>query len=147
NIGELGVEKNRANYGSARASLNNSEDEIVDKMQRRYEGLDTLPQPITNEHFGPVIVFCENGDIRLTPNSLELYENEKRRVVPCNYNFVRESFCNALVDTVRRNQPPPQNGQWGLASLEICHAILHSDKSGAMIALQHQQTKAQATQL
>jgi phthalate 4,5-cis-dihydrodiol dehydrogenase len=50
----------------------------------------------------------------------------------------RASVIDAVVAAVREGRPPVQTGRWGLASLEICHAIIRSARAGAPVSLQHQ---------
>jgi phthalate 4,5-cis-dihydrodiol dehydrogenase len=42
------------------------------------------------------------------------------------------------VAAVREGRDPVQNGEWGLASLEICHAILRSAATGQPVDLARQ---------
>jgi len=39
---------------------------------------------------------------------------------------------------VRGEKPPAQTGAWGLASLEVCRAILSAAESGMPVTLEHQ---------
>ncbi|MGB0672210.1 MAG: gfo/Idh/MocA family oxidoreductase, partial [Rhodospirillales bacterium] len=50
----------------------------------------------------------------------------------------RRTVLDALVDAVRHNKAPDQTGEWGLASLEVCHAILQSAETGQAVDLQRQ---------
>lgn len=136
-IGELGTAKTAA-YGAARRALQKGEDETASKRSRGFAGLETTPQPDHHEHFGPVVVFCEHGDLRLTETGVILYGNDRMERFECPFDYPRQTFVQALVDALRHDNPPAQTGSRGLAVVEICQAILDSAQSGGPIALRHQ---------
>lgn len=141
-IGELGNEKNPDGYGGARRALKNVSDareEASLKTARTY-GSGDMPKPAEHyEHFGPIIVVCDHADLRLTPRGVHVYGETERRFEPAPpLVHPREEVIDALVQAVRGNRPPPQTGEWGLASLEICHAILKSAETRRPVRLEHQ---------
>ena len=141
-IGELGARKDMAAYGKARRALRtvaSAEEEVRLKSTRTYGG-GTEPEPaVQYEHFGPIIVLCEKGDIRLTPSGIHVYGEEHQEFRPAPpFRHARSEIVDALVRAVRRNEPPAQTGRWGLASLEICHAILQASATGLPVRLAEQ---------
>jgi phthalate 4,5-cis-dihydrodiol dehydrogenase len=50
----------------------------------------------------------------------------------------RVEVIDALYEAVRQDRLPAQTGAWGLASLEVCHAILQSAATGRAVDLHHQ---------
>jgi phthalate 4,5-cis-dihydrodiol dehydrogenase len=141
-VGELGHDKDPEKYGAARKALDtvlSPEAEAALKQARTF-GSSTVPDtPAHHEHFGPVIISCDHGDIRLTPDGLWIYGNRERRFIPApKLDNPRSTVVDALVEAVRNNKPPVQTGEWGLASLEVCHAILASAKSGKAVKLEKQ---------
>lgn len=139
--GELGNAKDPASYGSARRQLEATGDEgneVRLKSTRTYGGGHEPPRPVGNEHFGPIIVSCEGGDLRLVPDGVEIYGTNGRDFIEAPFDYPRRQVIDALVAAVRQARPPQQNGPWGLASLEICHAILGSAHTGNPVMLKHQ---------
>jgi phthalate 4,5-cis-dihydrodiol dehydrogenase len=43
-----------------------------------------------------------------------------------------------LYDAVVRKSPPLHGGEWGLATMEVCLAMLQSAREGREMALSHQ---------
>lgn len=141
-IGELGWPVDPASYGAARralAAVDRPEDEAALKGDRSYGAVPAPPPAPHAEHFGPVIVCCDRADLRLTPKGVEIWGDLGRDFIPAPPDPApRSPVLEALYRAIRRNDPPPQAGAWGLASLEICHAILASARSGQPVALDHQ---------
>lgn len=142
-VSELGHDKSPSTYGSARRTLARLEGihtgEAMLKELRTY-GEATPSEPAThNEHFGPVIVSCELGDIHITPDGLWIYSNHERKFTATDLaQAPRSNVIQWLVSAVRHDNPPNQVGTWGLASLEICCAMLESAHSELPIMLRHQ---------
>ncbi|MCC6007316.1 MAG: Gfo/Idh/MocA family oxidoreductase [Rhodobacteraceae bacterium] len=140
--GELGHPRDPADYGRARRALARvagPEEEAALKSQRTFGAVPVpAPAPMA-EHFGPVIVSTERGDLRLTPEGLWLYGHEERRFLPAPTGRApRAPVVDALWSALREGQAPAQSGAWGLASLEVCHAILRSAATGEPVALSRQ---------
>lgn len=141
-IGELGHVKTTKSYGAARTTLarvSNEQEEAALKTTRTY-GAGDAPKPADQyEHFGPVIVLCDRGDIRLVPSGLHVYGDFEQKFIPAPpFNVARAEVIDALVATVRHGHPPPQTARWGLASLEVCHAIIRSAETGKFVDLVEQ---------
>ncbi|MBS8224692.1 Gfo/Idh/MocA family protein [Vannielia litorea] len=139
-VGELGQPKKPGSYGGARRALSNltPDDETRLKTTRTF-GSGTTVDAAHNEHFGPIILLCDRADLRLTPDGIEVFCDIERSFIEAPFGPApRRTVIDALVAAVRRNDPPVQTGEWGLASLEVCHAILRSAASGVPVALQRQ---------
>lgn len=140
-VGELGQQKKAGAYGAARRALEdlNPDDEVRLKTARTFgSGAGTI-EAAHNENFGPVIALCDRADLRLTPDGVEVFGDFERRFVEVPLRAApRGTVVDALFDAVRKGQPPVQTGEWGLASLEVCHAILQSAASGQSVELQRQ---------
>jgi phthalate 4,5-cis-dihydrodiol dehydrogenase len=140
-IGELGQTKAPDAVGKARRALAGvaADDEIRLKTNRTFGAANALPQAVQNEHFGPVIALCDKADLRLAPDGVHIYRAEGQNFTPVPLNPVpRKPVLDALFAAVRHDSPPAQTGAWGLASLEVCHAILRSAEEGCNVALTHQ---------
>jgi len=101
-------------------------------------GLTTQPAS-DHEHFGPIIVVCDDADIRLSPGGFHVCGETERHFEPAPpLVHPRREVIDGLVQAVHFNTLPPQTGEWGLASLEICHAILKSAETRQPLRLEHQ---------
>ncbi|MHC0054690.1 Gfo/Idh/MocA family protein [Actibacterium sp. D379-3] len=141
-VGETGHPKNVGSYGAARrglARLDSPEEEVQAKSARTYGMAPAAPAAPYSEQFGPVIVSCEKGDIRLTPKGIWIYGDERKEFRPAAaLPGPRAPVLSALIAAVRDGISPLQTGAWGVANLEVCHAILAASASGASVALAHQ---------
>lgn len=140
--GELGAMKEPDAYGAARRKLATStsaQDELQLKTERTYGRDDLPPAVVDHEHFGPIVISCDDADLRLTPDGAHIYGDTEKRFVPAPpLQYPRREVIDAIVAAVREDQPPVQTGAWGLASLEVCLAILASARSGMPVTLHHQ---------
>ncbi len=145
--GELGQKRDGdASYGRARQALRNAAteaEEIEMKNRRAYgpSGSDAFRSAanISHNHFGLVVVSCERADLRPMPQAVIVYGDEARRVeeLPAP-KIPRSEVVDELYAAAVLGRPPLHSGEWGLATLEICLAILASAESGREIELQHQ---------
>ncbi|MGB7307024.1 MAG: Gfo/Idh/MocA family oxidoreductase [Burkholderiaceae bacterium] len=141
-VGELGHRKSPKDYGRARRLLDgvtSPADEAALKMTRSFGSAPEPDIPEHHEHFGPIVVSTEQADLRLTATGVWIYGNNEKRFEPVAQRASpRAAVLDALFAAVRDKQPALQTAAWGRASLEICHAILGSARTGQPIRLQHQ---------
>lgn len=141
-VGELGYPKDPESYGQARKALtkvSSPEEEAALKSGRTYGETPARPPAPNHEHFGPIIVSCDGGDLRITPNGVWLHGHFEQKYIPAPLEIgPRAGVNSALIKAVRFNAPPSQTGRWGLATLEACHAILQSAEAAAPVTLLHQ---------
>lgn len=142
-VGEMGHRKDRWRYGAARAALREglrASDEIALKNRRAYGADAQAPdKPIAHNHFGMVIASCDRADLRPMPDGVMIYDDERAWLdelppptVP--RGEVIDEFCDAIAGV----RPAVHSGEWAMATLEVCLAILESSRSGREIALEHQ---------
>jgi len=144
--GELGQKRDAGAYGRARQALRNAKsatDEIEMKNARAYglAGRDAfrIEGDATHNHFGLVVVSCEKADLRPMPQAVIVYGDDARHVEELpSPKIPRAEVVDELYDAAVLGKPPLHSGEWGLATLEICLAILVSAESGREIALHHQ---------
>lgn len=143
-IGELGQQRDPESYGAARralAAVASPEEEAALKNSRAY-GLATISAaaaPVAHNHFGPVLVSCDGADLRPLPDGVMIYDNERRWLDPLPAPQVpRAEVIDELYAAVRRNIAPLHCGAWGMATLEVCLAILESARTGREVELRHQ---------
>jgi phthalate 4,5-cis-dihydrodiol dehydrogenase len=144
-IGETGALKNASLYGAARralADLAGAQAEAQAKAARNYGGAsyaeasDVAPW---HEHFGLVVISCDGGDVRPTPSSVIVYGDKARRVEALEKPAVpRAEVIDELAAAVFDATAPLHDGEWGLATLEVCLAMLASAREEREVALTRQ---------
>ena len=142
--GELGVKKDAGSYGATRkrhATFVSPADEIQAKAARNYGGSNTPPaaESTAHQHFGPIIVSCERGDLRLTPSGVWVYADTGRyfESVPLT-DVPRREVIDEIWDTLREGKPAAHDGPWALATTEVSLAILESAKKNCDVVLHNQ---------
>lgn len=148
-IGEMGGKRGPESYGVARRRLRgvaSSEAEATLKASSTYGGLSYVsPSPggvqAQNQHFGPIIISCERGDLRPMPDAVVVYGDEAIErhplAVPAVPRFeVIDELYNAVVNGV----PPTHDGNWAMGTLEVCLAFLRSAREGREVRLDPQVT-------
>ena len=141
-VSEIGGEKDPAAYGAARKALAaNAREEAEAKAARNYGGAnyrDAVGTP-WHEHFGFLVVSCEKGDIRPMPRGVWVYaDGERRHEELAKPEVPRGAVLDELCDAVLHGRAPLHDGAWGLATLEVCLAMLHSAREGREVELRHQ---------
>jgi phthalate 4,5-cis-dihydrodiol dehydrogenase len=144
--GELGRRRTSEDYGRARQTLRglkSTSEEIEMKNRRAYgpAGSDVfnVRSEISHNHFGFVLVSCEKADLRPMPNRIIVYGNDKQEIFELPQPHVpRAEVVDELYDAAILGKAPLHSGEWGLATLEACLAILESSSSGREVPLRHQ---------
>jgi phthalate 4,5-cis-dihydrodiol dehydrogenase len=138
-IGEGGQRKDPANYGAARRAL--AGDERALKAARSYGGAEQ-PKPAAaplHQHFGVLIASCERADLRPLPEGVWIYADGERRLEALPAPKVqRAEVIDELYAAVLDGRAPLHDGEWALATTEVCLAILQSAKERREITLQNQ---------
>ncbi len=145
--GELGQGRDgEASYGRARRSLQKATtaaEEIAMKNARAYgvTGRDAfrVDGELAHNHFGLVVVSCERADLRPLPHGVMVYGDKTRHLdeIP-SPKIPRSEVVDELYEAAMLGTPPLHSGEWGLATLEICLAILESAKTGREAELKWQ---------
>ncbi|MEO7404970.1 MAG: Gfo/Idh/MocA family oxidoreductase [Burkholderiales bacterium] len=144
-IGEMGAPKNPQDYGAARrrlATARSPAEEARLKASSTFGGptyvppSPNAPTPPANQHFGPVIVSCEQGDVRPMADGVWVYGNamKEHRPLPApavpRFEVIDE-LCAAILDGFR----PFHDGPWAKATLAVCLALLDSARGERDVAL------------
>ncbi len=145
-VGELAGRKPPGAHQATRQKLAAATDEAAEarhKAERAYGGAAYAPDagapPQAFQHFGPVIVSCEQADLRLTPYGVEVHDAQGVRLERLELPAVpRSEVIDELWAVARRGQAPLHSGAWSRATLELCLAILASDRAKAAVRLRHQ---------
>jgi phthalate 4,5-cis-dihydrodiol dehydrogenase len=140
-IGELGQAKDASKHGAARRALAGSDAaaEAAAKAARNYGGSAYKPAKSAkpwHEHFGMLVASCEKGDIRPLPDGVLVYGDEKQKKEALDKPAIpRAGVIDELCDAIESGKAPLHDGAWGLATLEVCHAILRSARESREVAL------------
>jgi len=145
--GELGQQRDADGpYGRARQALQKATsvaDEIAMKNARAYgsSGRNAFRagDNLAHNHFGFVVVSCERADLRPLPHGVMVYGDDARHLdeIPPP-KIPRAEVVDELYDAATSGSPPLHSGEWGMATLEICLAILESGRSGREVELRWQ---------
>jgi phthalate 4,5-cis-dihydrodiol dehydrogenase len=144
-ISETGAPKQHAAFATRRAlsSLASPGEEAELKLSKSYgrrrSGGESTAGGLLHQHFGVVIASCEGADLRPLANGVMVYANDDARLVSLPAPTVpRAEVIDELYDAVVLNRAPLHSGAWGLATLEVCHAIVSSAREGQEQRLAHQ---------
>jgi phthalate 4,5-cis-dihydrodiol dehydrogenase len=146
--------KQNSRYSEAeRASIRKSlldgtRDENADKDDMRIGGAneqEVLSRGIPGRvwlpnDLGILVATCERADIRQSQHGLYVHSDEGTKDVPLvgGGGPSRRGELMELYNAVVLDQPIRHTGPWGMATLEVCLAIMQSAKDRKEIMLSHQ---------
>ena len=88
---------------------------------------------------GIFILSFERGEVRQSPTGLYVYDDEGQHDVPLvEPGVVYNSEVDELYQAVTEGTPVFHDGRWGLATLEVCLAIMQSAQERREVYLKHQ---------
>jgi len=134
-IGEMGQTRSADEYGAARRKLSkvaSADEEARLKAAGTYGGnahtpASKVPEARRHQHFGPLIVSCERGDLRPMPDGIVVYGDEQRERIELDAPAVpRAEVIDELIAAVQGGVAPLHDGAWARGTLEICLAMLQS---------------------
>ena len=146
-IGELGQIKDASLYGAARQRLrttHNASEEADLKAARNYgaaqwSGSKSIPNGLSHQHFGPLIVSCDAADLRPTAQGVwingdvdVLFEALPSPTLP--RQEVIDEFYNAII----HDRPLLHSGAWARATTAVSLAVLTASQTGQIQHPAHQ---------
>jgi phthalate 4,5-cis-dihydrodiol dehydrogenase len=127
--------------------LERTRDENADKDAMRIGGANereirdrSKVKPWLPNDLGILIASCERGDIRQSQHGLFVHSDEGTRDMPLigGGGPSRRGELMELYNAAVLDQPIRHTGPWGMATLEVCLAIIQSAKERKEIYLKHQ---------
>jgi phthalate 4,5-cis-dihydrodiol dehydrogenase len=127
--------------------LDRTRDENADKDAMRIGGANereirdrSKAKPWLPNDLGILIASCERGDIRQSQHGLFVHNDEGTRDIPLigGGGPSRRGELMELYNAAVLDQPIRHTGPWGMATLEVCLAIIQSAKERKEIYLKHQ---------
>ena len=144
-MGELGAPKAAAAHAATRQRLQSVTDEAAEaalKAERNFGGSLYQPavsKPTAWQHFGPVLVSGDRGDLRLTPTGVQITDAHGIHFEAAPAPEIPRSEVNDELWAVGRlAQTPLHDGHWSRATVELCLGLLESQAKGQDVVLQHQ---------
>ena len=138
-IGEGGQRKDPNAYGAARKLLAGDETQV--KNARNYGGAQFAKAPggLAHQHFGVLIASCERADLRPLPDGVLVYSDQEKHLETLARPVVqRAEVIDELYAAVVEGKAPLHDGEWALATTEVCLAIRQSAKEQKEIPLRNQ---------
>ena len=151
-IAESGLPKDPARYGVTRRALaatGSLADEEATKAHLNYGGAGYSGSPNaaassaaavrSHQHFGHVIASCERADLRPTAKGVHIHADAERsfEALPPP-RLYRDEVIGELHDAIVAGRPAIHTGEWNMATMEVCLAMLRSAREQREIELHHQ---------
>jgi len=96
-------------------------------------------RPWVPNDLGILVATCERGDIRQSQFGLFVYGDDGVKDVPLQEGGAsRRGELEELYNAVVLNKPVRHTGHWGLATLEVCLALMQSGRERREIIMSHQ---------
>ncbi|TMA82449.1 MAG: gfo/Idh/MocA family oxidoreductase, partial [Deltaproteobacteria bacterium] len=130
-----------------KALLDGSRNENADKDAMRIGGANesevrdrSKVKPWLPNDLGILVATCEKGDIRQSQYGLFVHSDEGTKDVPLigGGGPSRRGELMELFNAVVLDKPIRHTGPWGMATLEVCLALIQSAKERREILLKHQ---------
>ncbi len=138
---ELGHPKDARSYGAARRRLAGmgSEAESRAKLARGFGKEEAGPDapPASHEHFGFVLASCERADLRLMPDGIWIFEDDRRHFHPIpSPSIPRAGVIDELVNAIEGTCSPVQDGAWGRETVLCCEALALSSAMRRAVSIE-----------
>lgn len=149
-VAESGLPKNPDNYGATRRALAGVSGDAeyalkwdVNYGGARYSGFDArkaqAPSGRLHQNFGLLVASCDRADLRPTSRGVMIYDDRERRLDEVPVRPVpRQEVMDELYRAVTEGVAPVHDGTWGLATMEVCFAILQSAREGREVTVSNQ---------
>ena len=142
-IGEMGQKKDAAAYWTSRMALQG--DELKLKNARNYGGEGSPPAGCASA-LRLFLVSCEKADLRPMPHGVMIYARAERRLEPLPAPAIpRAEVIDELYGAIVEGREPLHSGEWAMATVEVCLALLRSSREGRGRSLNREERLAHLT--
>ena len=142
-IGEMGQKK--APGRQVQKTFSSVAEESAFKQSRNYGGANyqlPISRPDAHQNFGTIIVSCERADLRPMPNGVMIYHDHECKLDEISAPKIpRVEVIDEVYSAVINGKAPRHNGEWAMATLEICLGMIRSSREGREIELKYQSVK------
>lgn len=144
-VGEMGQARQAGEHQATRARLSglgSAKTEAIQKARTAYGGdlyrpPDPSVHPVAHQHFGPIIVTCEQADLCPLPDAIHVHGNQSQeRLSLARPHIPRAEVIDELVLALRSGKAPLHNGPWARETIQACLALLRSAELGEDVELQ-----------
>jgi phthalate 4,5-cis-dihydrodiol dehydrogenase len=97
-------------------------------------GIGEMGDATHHQHFGFVLASCERADLRPLPDRIMIYSDGQASADPLPAPVLPRS---EVIDELF-SEKPLHDGEWGMATMEVCLAIRQSSREGKEIRLSPQ---------
>jgi phthalate 4,5-cis-dihydrodiol dehydrogenase len=108
------------------------------KSEKNYGGgaFAAPAKPEAHPHFGLLVASCEGADLRPTPEGVWIYADKEKRLERIAPPAVpRAGVIDELWAALVEGKAPLHDGAWGMATVEVCLALLRSAREDREISL------------
>jgi phthalate 4,5-cis-dihydrodiol dehydrogenase len=139
-VSELGRLKDPEAHGEARRRVAglSAQEEALAKLARTFDGSSGHAQsPAThNEHFGFVLASCERADLKIVPDGIWIFGDQRKEFLPvATPPFARLGVIEEFLQAIRGERPARHDGEWGLITTMCCEAVVRSSATGRPVRL------------
>lgn len=140
-VSELGRDKDPTKYGQARKALAGltAQEELAAKQARTYgsvAGSTAETPPSHNEHFGFLLVSCDRADLKVLPDGIWIYGDQRREFLPVPAPTApRAAVISEFLSVIRGDRQSRHDGEWGLTTMACCAALARSSATGRAVRL------------
>jgi phthalate 4,5-cis-dihydrodiol dehydrogenase len=134
-----------AQRGAVRRSLReHARDETAEYQARSIGGAQDTGRPGPGggrewaTDLGIVVVSCERGDIRHSPDGLYIYSDEGIREISLQRGSAWTAELREMYNAIVQQTRPIHSGRWGMATLEVVLGIMESARTHLQVELRHQ---------
>ena len=112
---------------------------IGGEAERRLFRTERGPRMWKPNDLGIIIVSCERGELRESPQGIYIYDDDGMRELKLETDSQnRDAELRELYNAVHLGKPVYHSGHWGMATLEVALAINESAKTHKDVTLTHQ---------